>query len=87
MLDLPSASNLTMLGRSLQMQQRLDEAAAVLQRAVAIQERVFGPAHPRVASAVNDLGAVALRRGNYDEAEAAFRRMSDIYRSVYGTKH
>jgi tetratricopeptide (TPR) repeat protein len=59
----------------------------VLKRAVTIQERVFGPVHPRVASVVNDLGAVALRRGNYDEAEAAFRRMSDIYKSVYGTKH
>ena len=34
------------------------------ERAVAIQERVFGPVHPRVASAVNDLGAVALRRGS-----------------------
>jgi serine/threonine-protein kinase len=76
-----------MLGRSLQMQRRLDEASEVLGRAVAIQERVFGPVHPRVASAVNDLGAVALRRGKYAEAEAAFRRMRDIYQSVYDTKH
>ena len=68
------------------MQKRLDEASDVLRRAVAIQERVFGPVHPRVASAVNDLGAVALRRGNYDEAEAAFRRMADIYRMVYGNE-
>ena len=41
--------------------------------------------HPRVASAVNDLGAVALRRGNYDEAEAAFTRMGDIYK--IGIRH
>jgi DNA-binding CsgD family transcriptional regulator len=30
---------------------------------------------------------VALRREHFDEAEAAFRRMADIYRSVYGSKH
>jgi serine/threonine-protein kinase len=76
-----------MLGRSLHMQMRLDEASDVLERAVGIQERVFGPVHPRVASAVNDLGAVAQRRGKYDDAEAAFRRMRDIYRSVYGATH
>jgi serine/threonine-protein kinase len=76
-----------MLGRSLQMQRRYDEATDVLTRAVTIQEKVFGPNHPRVASAVNDLGAVALGRGDFDRAEAAFTRMAQIYRSVYGEKH
>ena len=76
-----------MLGRSLQMQKRYDDAAMVLRRAVAIQERVFGPMHPRVASAVNDLGAVAQNRGDLDEAETAFMRMAGIYRTVYGEKH
>jgi len=68
-------------------QKRFDEAAELLRRAVAIQERVFGKAHPRVASAVNDLGSVALQRGDLDEAEAAFTRMADVYQSVYGAKH
>jgi len=40
-----------------------------------------------VASAVNDLGSVALQRGDLDEAEAAFTRMADVYQSVYGAKH
>jgi serine/threonine-protein kinase len=35
-----TASNFTMLGRSLHMQQRRDEASEILTRAVAIQERV-----------------------------------------------
>jgi serine/threonine-protein kinase len=43
--------------------------------------------HPRVASAVNDLGAAALGEGHYAEAAAAFQRMIDIYRAVYAGKH
>jgi len=43
--------------------------------------------HPRVASAVNDLGNIAIQRSQLTEAEAAFRRMGDIYRAVYGGRH
>ena len=64
-----------------------DEHWPLLERAVTIQERVFGAVHPSVASAVNELGSVALQRERYDEAEAAFRRMADIYRAVYANKH
>ena len=43
--------------------------------------------HPRVASAVNELGTVALQRDRLDDAEAAFRRMADIYATVYPGGH
>ena len=36
---------------------------------------------------MNELGAVALKRGKLDEAEADFRRMLDIYKSVYHDQH
>jgi len=36
---------------------------------------------------VNEIARVALQRGRYDEAERGFRRMIDIYRSVYEDKH
>jgi serine/threonine-protein kinase len=52
-----------------------------------VQERVYGPVHPAVASAVNDLGSVALARKRLDDAAAAFSRMADIYRAVYAGKH
>ena len=52
-----------------------------------IQERVYGPSHPRVASALNALGAAALGKGALDEAQADFTRMAAIYRTVYGDKH
>jgi eukaryotic-like serine/threonine-protein kinase len=55
-----TASNLTMLGRSLYQEKRYDEAHDLLTEALAIQEHVFRKVHPRVASAVNDLGNVAM---------------------------
>lgn len=76
-----------MLGRTLVRQNRFDEAVEYLQRALAVQERVYGAVHPAVASAVNDLGSVALARKRLDDAAAAFSRMADIYRAVYPGKH
>jgi eukaryotic-like serine/threonine-protein kinase len=40
-----------------------------------------------VASALNELGNVASRRERYPEAETAFQRVLDIYRSVYHDHH
>jgi serine/threonine-protein kinase len=60
---------------------------ALLKEAVGIQERVYGPVHPRVASALNELGRAAQQQGRLDEAEADFRRMADIYKTVYKDKH
>src|SRR6185436_20526415 len=68
-------------------QNRFDEGVDCLERALAVQERVYGPVHPAVASAVNDLGSVALARKRLDDAAAAFSRMADIYRAVYAGKH
>jgi serine/threonine-protein kinase len=43
--------------------------------------------HPQVASTLNEIGSVALNSRKLDDAEAAYRRMLDIYRSVYGDNH
>jgi serine/threonine-protein kinase len=40
-----------------------------------------------VASTVNELGSIALQRDLYPEAEAAYRRMIDIYTTAYRGKH
>jgi serine/threonine-protein kinase len=78
---------MTILGRSLNSQGRFNEAADMLRDALGIQERVYGKVHPRVASALGELGKVALQQGKLDEAEADFQRQADIYRSVYKGKH
>ena len=72
-----TGSNLTMLGRSLQMQARLDEASDVLERAVAIQERVSGRctrvSRPRsTISAPSRSGAAVRRRRGGVPADAGY---------------
>jgi tetratricopeptide (TPR) repeat protein len=62
-------------------------AGALMREALAIQERVYGAVHPRVASALNELGNVQVRQGRLDEAEATFKRLVAVYREVYHDKH
>jgi serine/threonine-protein kinase len=40
-----------------------------------------------VASALKEIGNAAVLSNRFEEAKAAFRRMGDIYRAVYGGKH
>ena len=76
-----------MIGRTLVMQNRFDEAKAALTRALAIRERVYGPAHPAVASTTNELASIAYQVDQYDDAIAGYRRVLDIYRSIHGESH
>ncbi len=81
-----TANNLVMLGRVLVRRKKNDEAALVLARALAGRERAYGPVHPGVASVLNELGTLARNTGRLEDAEAAYARMADIYRSVHGER-
>jgi serine/threonine-protein kinase len=59
----------------------------MLQQVLAIQEKVYGKVHPRVASTLNELGRIAQQEAQVDDAEADFSRMAEIYRTVYAGKH
>jgi hypothetical protein len=75
-----------MLARALNMQDRPDEARGLLQRALAIRERVYGDAHPAWRRTVNDLERSRSSPKRYDEAAApspGWRR--SIARSTGGT--
>jgi tetratricopeptide (TPR) repeat protein len=78
---------MTILAQTLTYENRLDEAETLLKKSLAIQEKVYGSSHPRVAYALNELGNVASRQGKLDDAEADFTRALSIYRSVHGEKH
>jgi tetratricopeptide (TPR) repeat protein len=65
----------------------LDEAQALLERAMAIRVRTLGPEHALVASVALNVGDVRLRQGHYDAAIALMQRALAIDLKVYGEAH
>ena len=57
----------------------LASARAALERALAIDEAVYGPEHPEVATAVNNLGGVLYAQGDLAGARASFERALAIW--------
>jgi len=62
-------------------------ARAVFERALAIDERAFGPDHPNVARDINNLGHVLQDLGDLAGARAAFERALAIWQAAYGDEH
>jgi serine/threonine-protein kinase len=81
------ALTLNHLGKTLQAEGKLDEAEAVLTRALSISTAAYGDSHVQVAEAVTNLGAVMFVRGTLDAAEPHFRRALDIRRRILGEDH
>lgn len=66
---------------------QFDEAKAVLERAVEIGEKVYGPEHPGVAAVANNLGLVLRAQGDLGAARKAHERALAIAEKVYGPAH
>jgi len=68
---------------------RAEFAAArdAFQRALAIDERAYGPDHPTVAIRVNNLGSVLHALGDLAGARAAYERALAIDEQAYGPDH
>jgi tetratricopeptide (TPR) repeat protein len=62
-------------------------ARAAFERALAIDERAFGPEHPNVAIRVNNLGGVLRALGDLAGARAAFERALAIDERAFGPEH
>jgi len=62
-------------------------ARAVDERALAIDERAFGPDHPKVAIRVNNLGGVLRDLGDLAGARAAYERALAIDERAFGPDH
>ncbi len=60
---------------------------AAYERALAIDERVYGPDHPNVATCVNNLGSALQDQGDLAGAGAAYERALAIAERVYGLDH
>jgi tetratricopeptide (TPR) repeat protein len=59
---------------ALMMLQRRGEARAIADRSLAIGTSAFGPDDPRLAGAIESVGAIAREQENYKEAEDDFQR-------------
>jgi len=75
------------LGYYLDMLADLAGARAAFERALRIDEAVYGPEHPEVARDVNNLGGVLYALGDLAGARAAFERALRIDEAVYGPDH
>ena len=62
-------------------------AKAAFERALAIDEKAFGPDHPEVATTVNNLGRVLQDESDLPGAKAAFERALAIFEKCFGPDH
>ena len=63
------------------------EAEPQLERALAIDEKVFGPEHPNVGWALKDLAVVYAARRRFAEAQPLLGRSLAIFQSAAGPEH
>ena len=66
---------------------RYAEAALLLERALAICERIFGPDHPDVAQSLSNLATVYRKQGRYAEAQPPHERALAIRERAFGPNH
>ena len=71
----------------LQMKGEFLEAKNNLEQALKIDEAVYGPDHPNVATIANNRGSVLQDLGELDEARKCFERALKIDEAVYGPDH
>lgn len=64
-----------------------DEAAALLERCIAIRESKFGLQHSSLSEPTSNLGFVRLAQGRFEEAARLFERSLGIRQQVLGTEH
>ena len=65
----------------------IGEAEPLYERSLAIDEKVLGPAHPDVATSLNNLAGLYQAQGKYAEAEPLYRRSLAIREKVLGPDH
>ncbi len=80
-------TSLNNLGILYTKQERYDDAARVLRRALSISETNLDQQHPYIAVTLRNLGTLHRHQEQYDEAEGYVRRALDIDAGALGTHH
>ncbi len=68
-------------------QKQFDKAEPLIKQALAVHEQLYGPDHPKVAVAVNNLASLYLLQEKYAEAAPLYARALPIYAATYGPSH
>jgi tetratricopeptide (TPR) repeat protein len=83
----PTGRLLNRVGMYLWSRTQLRDARNVLERALAVAEKVYGPQHSAVATELNSIGLILLSSGDLDEALRYGRRALAMDEEVYGPVH
>jgi tetratricopeptide (TPR) repeat protein len=78
---------LSVIGLYLQIRAELVEAKSVLERAIRVGEKAFGPHHPGVAIWLNNLGSVLHDLGDLPGAKQAYERSLKIDEQAFAPDH
>jgi tetratricopeptide (TPR) repeat protein len=86
--DAPFEANMSnLLGLMLYAKGDLDGALTNTQRALAIDEKVYGAEHPDVATDANNIGTILYAKGDLDGALTYAKQALAIDEKVYGAEH
>jgi CHAT domain-containing protein/Flp pilus assembly protein TadD len=85
--ELKRANELYSQGIQLYQVGKYDQAINKNKEALAIRERVLGPEHPDVATALNNLAELYQTTSRYAEAELLYKRALAIDEKVLGPEH
>jgi tetratricopeptide (TPR) repeat protein len=66
---------------------RNDEALPIIERVLAIKEKILGPSHLEVAYSLNNLASLYTAKDNYDKAEPLYQRVLAIKEKALGSDH
>jgi serine/threonine protein kinase/tetratricopeptide (TPR) repeat protein len=81
------AEILTVIGRTYQRLAAHDQARPLLEEALALGERAYGPEHEQVAQSLNDLGVLLRDQGDLAGSARRLERALAIRRARFGTHH
>ncbi|MAS53045.1 MAG: hypothetical protein CMJ44_00175 [Pimelobacter sp.] len=86
-VDASLSATLATLGTLLREQGDLDGAEAAAREALALDQSVFGDAHPQTATSMRNLASILRDREQYDEAGRLYQAALDIRRAALGPDH
>jgi CHAT domain-containing protein/lipopolysaccharide biosynthesis regulator YciM len=86
-LALAEAGKLMQQAIQLKDQGQYTAAIPLVERALAIREKVLGKEHPDVAASLNNLAGLYKDIGNYSQAEPLYQRSLAIWEKVLGKEH